>query len=258
MGVMWDYLRGLGWNLIQLRRGALAMLAEGGGTALDDVREAILWLRAQFNPETCETQYLDVHARSRGITRAPREPAGKYKVRVVKAFPWHYQGGKQLGLPQILALYGYDATVIPFRTIDPERWAEFLVEVERTSSMTSEDRRLLLWAINDQKQATAKLADLRVVTSLPLGLDLSLALTAEQCLTLPMRLRLEDCYDVVPADVHAADLSSMGLSHDADRTLPFSLLPPVSDRYGLDAFPLFDEMPADFAPCDLTMEVAHV
>jgi hypothetical protein len=217
-----------------------------------------LWLRDQFNPETCETQYLDVHARSRGITRAPREPDDKYKVRVVQAFPWHYQGGKQLGLPEILRLYGYDATVIPFRAIDPERWAEFLVEVEKTPAMASEDRRLLLWAINDQKQATAKLADLRFVTSIPAPLELSASLTAARILDLPMRLQFEDCYDVTPADSHMADLSSLGLSHEADHPLPFSILPPPSDRYGLDAYPLMDEIPADFGPLDLTLEVTHV
>ena len=258
MGVMWDYLRGLGWNLIQLRRGALAMLAEGGGAALDDVRDAILWLRAQCNPETCETQYLDAHARSRGITRAPREPDEKYKVRVVSAFPWYYQGGKQMGLPEILGLYGYDATVIPFRTIDPARWAEFLVEVETTASLTSEDRRLLLWAINDQKQATAKLAGLRFVTSLPMPFEMAILMPAAHVADLPMRLRWQDCYDVTPADAHGMDLSDMGLSHEAARPLRFLIAPPVADRSGLDAFPYFDEVPADFGPVDLTLEVTHV
>ncbi len=258
MGVMWDYFKGLGWNLIQLRSGALTMLAEGGGAALDDARQAILWLRDQFNPETCETAYLDAHARSRGVTRAPREPDDKYKARVVKAFPWHFQGGKRLGLPEILKLYGYDATVIPYRTIDPDRWAEFLVEVERTPDTTSEDRRLLLWAVNDQKQAAAKLAELRFVTSLPVASSLTASLSAERLQELPMRLLLEDSYDVTPADTHIADLSAMGLSLETSRPLAFSILPAASDRPGLDAYPCLDEVPADFGPLDLTMEVTHV
>lgn len=177
MGVMWDYFHDtLRWNLIRLKRGALAMLAEGGGNRLDDVREAILWLRGQFLPETSESGYLTNYATSRSIARHPSETDSQFKTRVVRAWYWHYLGGKQLGMPRMLELYGYSgAEIINWRQYDETKWAEFWCRLLPPADQTfaAEDYDLLLWLLNEYKPARSKLVKLSIAVdvqeSTPLG-----------------------------------------------------------------------------------------
>lgn len=178
MGVMWDYFRDtLAWNLIRLKQGALAMLAEGGGAALDDTREAILWLRRQFLPQTSEAAYLANYGRSRGLVRHPLESDDQWKRRVVGAYAWHLLGGKQAGLPQILEFYGYPgAAIINWRQYDPAKWAEFWCKLlpPPTQAFAAADYELLLWLLNEYKPARSKLVKLSIAVteSTPLGVGI--------------------------------------------------------------------------------------
>jgi len=166
MGVMWDYFHNtLRWNLIRLTKSALSLLGEGGGNALDDTREAILWLRKQFLPETSETDYLTNYAASRSIVRHPSETDAQFKMRVVRAWYWHYLGGKQAGMPKMLELYGYTgADIINWRQYDEERWAEFWCKLlpPPTQTFAEADYELLLWLLNEYKPARSKLVKLSI------------------------------------------------------------------------------------------------
>jgi P2-related tail formation protein len=163
---MWEYFRDtLTWNLIRLKRGALAMLAEGGAASLDDARAAILWLRDQLHPELADAAYLTNYAASRGVRRHPSESDAQHKRRVVRAWYWHYLGGKQLGLPQVLALYGYEgATIRNWREVDPALWAEFWCNLlpPTTLELLPDDVALIVWTLNEYKPARSKLRGLTV------------------------------------------------------------------------------------------------
>lgn len=170
MGVMWEYFHDtLRWNLIRLTKSALSLMGEGGGNTLDDAREAILWLRKQFLPATAEADYLPAYATSRSITRHPSESDAQFKARVVRAWYWHYLGGKQAGLPKILEFYGYgEATIRNWREVDPALWAEFWCDLLPPTSVAllPADLRLIVWALNEYKPARSRLRGLGVTRAI--------------------------------------------------------------------------------------------
>lgn len=186
MGIFWRYFKeNLAWPLTRIP-GGLAALAEGAAGALDQVRQDILWLRLQFNPSTCETQYLEHYARARGIRRHRLESLDLFRVRVVSAYAWQLMGGKVSGLRKILDYYGYVvAGIVNLRTEDPARWAEFRVALEPPAEgFRADDYELLAWAINDQKPARSKLASIRLNREASLGLFAGMVLIARPRITI--------------------------------------------------------------------------
>jgi len=163
MGAFWRYFsETLRWPLL-LVGGPLAVLVKGAAGSLDQARQDILWLREQFNPETCDEQYVEEHGRSRGIRRHPLEGFGRFRSRVVSAYAWSLLGGKQAGLPKILAHYGFiTASIHSLRGEDPERWAEFRCLLESEVRVDEPAYALFEWVLNDQKRASAKLAGLKI------------------------------------------------------------------------------------------------
>lgn len=160
----WGYFRNeLRWPLIH-RKGPLSAIVEGLGRAMDDVREDILWLRKQFNPATCDEDYVPRHAASRGITRHRLESAAAFRERCKRAFAWHALGGGHSGLPIILDRLGYPGCGIHnMRDEDEDLWAEFKVRVPvtATQALDTTDYEFLTWATNDQKPARSVLAGLQ-------------------------------------------------------------------------------------------------
>lgn len=161
----WQYFRDtLALPLIR-RQGALAGIAEGGAGALDSARDHVLWLRDQYAPGKCEAEHVANFAVARGIKRHRLETDTQFRARVVRAYAWQLLGGKQSGLPQILAHYGYTAKVESLREEDPARWAEFRVSLDVPEGLAAEDYELLNWIINDQKPARSRLAAISVPAS---------------------------------------------------------------------------------------------
>ncbi len=164
MAFFWKYFREtLKFPLIS-KDGPLAQLAQGGAEVLDDVREVIIWLRDQFNPETCDADMLDGFAASRGITRHGMESVDVFRDRVAAAYAWHLLGGSVGGLETILAHYGFpDADIVNLRDEDESRWAEFRVEFNDPGLSYGDDGlELLGWVINDQKPARSMLSEVRI------------------------------------------------------------------------------------------------
>lgn len=172
MEIFWQYFKEtLAWPLTRIP-GGLAALAKGGAGALDQARQDIVWLRRQFNPLTCDPQYLEHYAQARGIKQHRLESAEQFRGRVVNAYTWQALGGRNGGMITILASFGYAATrIVNLRDEDPLRWAEFRVEMEPPhDGFQAEDYELLAWAINDQKPARSKLGGLRLRREAALGL----------------------------------------------------------------------------------------
>jgi hypothetical protein len=164
MSIFWKYFRDtLAWPLIR-SNGALAALAEGGAKNLDDARTDILWLRNQFNPTTCETQYIDHYGAARGISRNIYETDEQWKSRVVSAYEYQVKSGKVAGMSEILAMFGFTVTdVINCHNEDLERWAEFRVKIDvPEGGYQPVDYRYLSWLINDIKPARSVLASIKL------------------------------------------------------------------------------------------------
>lgn len=130
MSVFRDYFfKSLRWPLAG-HLGALAMLVDGLARCFDEVRDDIVWLRNQFNPQTCESDLIPAHAESRGLTRYDWESDEQYTIRCIHAFGWHRLSGGSKGMPRILEHFGIQGvTMHNVRKDDEARWAEFLVVV---------------------------------------------------------------------------------------------------------------------------------
>ena len=159
MGIYWRYFRDtLRWPLL-LAPGPLAALVEGAASALDAARQLILDLRDQFYPSRCEAALLPNHAESRGIVRFVAEPEEVYQARVTQAWLWWRKAGRKAALEELLrTLYGFTSvTVINLRASDPERWAEFTVQII-SANPEPLDTDNLTRLINEFKPARSKLA----------------------------------------------------------------------------------------------------
>ena len=171
MGVFKDYFfKTLRWPLIH-RPGPLAMLVEGLARALDEVRRDIIFLRNQFNPWTCEPDMIPLHAKSRGITQYAEEMDEQFRERCIRAFAWQRLGGGQLGMPQILAHFGYPGTsMLNVRHENPARWAEFKPKVPvPDTGLEAEDFTRIAWMANETKPARSRLAGIQAASSVPGG-----------------------------------------------------------------------------------------
>jgi hypothetical protein len=167
MGLFWAYFRDTLRLPFILKRGALALLAEGGATLLDAARGVIVSLRDQFCPERCEEAFLANFARSRGMVRAPQEPDTHWNARVRFAYHWWVRGGRSSTMAQVLVDYFGFASVeiINLRAEDSTRWAEFRIVADVVGSdlMFGDDQ--IQWAINEIKPARSKLAGIDYVYS---------------------------------------------------------------------------------------------
>lgn len=165
----WKYFKdGLKW-LFVAAPGPIAAIVQGAAWCLDLTRENILWLRKQFNPETCDIIFLRKHAKSRGIIRNKSEiDDDRFKARVVNAYAWQLLGGKNAGLPVIFQHYGYsNIDITNIRTEDPLRWAEFRLSLEPPpgEGFNINDWELIPFIANDQKPARSKVESIKMVLS---------------------------------------------------------------------------------------------
>jgi len=148
-----------------LRPGPIMAVLHGLARVFNDVVKDMYWLRDQMNPATCELQFLEPLAESRGITRHRLEVDNdKFRQRVVKAFAWQLLGGKSAGMPKLLKHFGYEVDEpVNVRSEDEARWAEFKIKVDpQESGIKKDDLELLDWAINESKPGRSKLAAIQI------------------------------------------------------------------------------------------------
>lgn len=127
--------------------------------ALDETRDDVVYFRRQWFPALCEPGLVSAFGASRGLVRSPVESDAQFRTRVVNAWRWHMLGGKQQGLPEILAAYGYHVEAIEnMRQFAPTRWAEFMVRLETPPHYADQQAQLdslahLVWLIQEYKPA---------------------------------------------------------------------------------------------------------
>lgn len=162
----WRWVREvLAWPFIRTP-GPLACVVEACARAADDVLADVHWLRDQFNPATCEDAYVDRYGAARGLTRHHKESAAQWRRRVCAAMAWHKLAGRTLGMPQILAHYGYTGGIMCNLAAEgaPERWAHFRAElVTGDYPVTDADWELIRWVLNSTKPAKSVLENITIV-----------------------------------------------------------------------------------------------
>lgn len=162
----WSYFFDrLKWRPILLP-GPVHGIAKGIAHRLDGVKEDGLFMRDQWFPGRCEDELVPEHGISRGLIRHHRETPEMFRQRVVDAWNWHMMGGKQQGLPKILAFYGFEVGEVEnLRRFQETRWAEFQLALQNADTATSLDAVLevldvLVWLIDEYKPARSVLARL--------------------------------------------------------------------------------------------------
>lgn len=133
--------------------GALAVLIHGLARYFDHVRLDILWLRDQFAPTSAEDAHIPLHGDSRSVPRTRFDTDKRYRKRVERAYKWHKLGGKEHGLPVILADYGFpNGTVTNLREESPDLWAHFDIDlVQPPADFSEEDVTAVLALANQYK-----------------------------------------------------------------------------------------------------------
>lgn len=222
-----DYIfKTLRWPLC-LVPGPMAAVCLGLARVFNDVVADIEWLRDQFNPATCEAQYLTPLAESRGITRHRLETDDeKFRQRVVKAFAWQLLGGRSAGMPVLLKHFGYDADEpINVRTENPERWAEFIINCAPSAQgIKADDLSLLNWVINESKPAKSKLAAIQIPHTSPGTLGIAALARIGNSLSSRLQTRIS----VAPVTIRTAIYMRKSLSITAKLPAPSINIDPAS------------------------------
>lgn len=155
----WQYFKYyLAFPFIQ-QKNALTVIVKGLALTMDNVRNDILAMRDQFVVPKADGSLISNYGLSRGIPRIRFDNDKQYRTRVEKALAWHKLGGKNQGLVQILAEYGYpNGEIENLRHTDPARWATFNVNLlDPGESLDQEKVNAIFEIANMYKPARSKL-----------------------------------------------------------------------------------------------------
>lgn len=140
-------------------KNALAVIVKGLALTMDNVKNDILAMRDQFVVPEADDSLISNYGVSRGIPRIRFDNDKQYRTRVEKALAWHKLGGKNQGLVQILAEYGYpNGEIQNLRHTDPARWATFNINLlDPGESLDQEKVNAIYEIANMYKPARSKL-----------------------------------------------------------------------------------------------------
>ena len=99
------------------------------GTVFDDTKQDIFRVRRESMVSTASEEMLPEHGRERDMPRLEGETTESYRARLLMKGELASKAGSTEGIRLVLISFGADGDVIPYYTIDPERWAEFLVRI---------------------------------------------------------------------------------------------------------------------------------
>lgn len=182
----WHWFRKtLRWPFL-LMGGPLACVCEGIARTADAVLADIHWFINQWNPASCEIEYVDRYGAARGLVRHYRETDTMWRRRVCAALAWHKLAGRTLGMPQILAHYGYTGALMINRADEgePALWAHFRCEFGGEYPITDEDYELIKWVLNTTKPAKSILESSTLVLIPKAKLRLATAMVGGQVVTI--------------------------------------------------------------------------
>ena len=182
----WGWFTGsLRW-LFLLVGGPVACLCAGIASAADAVLDDIRWFVNQFNPASCETEYVDRHGKARGLVRHYRESEEQWRRRVCAAYAWHKLAGRMHGMPKILDHYGYSGSVFFNRALEdaPALWAHFRIDFGGQYPINDTDYEVIRWIIAETKPAKSIMESMTLVLKPKAILQLHTAVTYGQVTTI--------------------------------------------------------------------------
>lgn len=99
------------------------------GTVFDDIKQDIFRVRRESMVATASEAMLPEHGRERDMPRLDGETGESYRSRLAMKGDLAAKAGTTEGIRLVLISFGADGEIIPYYTIDPARWAEFLVRI---------------------------------------------------------------------------------------------------------------------------------
>ncbi|MDR2024015.1 MAG: hypothetical protein LBQ71_12430 [Hungatella sp.] len=99
------------------------------GTLFDDCKRDIFRVREESMVISASEVMLPEHGRDRNITRYQAETVEGFRKRLCMKALLAEKAGTMESLELCLKSLGYTGEIIPYFTLDPARWAEFLVKI---------------------------------------------------------------------------------------------------------------------------------
>lgn len=131
------------------------------GRIFDGLKEDALRVRDETNIATASPIMLPVHGQDRNMPRLKGESVEAYRTRLAMKGIISEWGGTKRGILYALAALGYEqSTIEPFGLQEPERWAEFTVDLGVGNQNAVRDIYQIYDEIQTVKEGSSKLAEL--------------------------------------------------------------------------------------------------
>lgn len=128
------------------------------GREFDDLKAAILRVRDEANVASASEVMLPVHGQDRNMPRLTGESVEGYRTRLAMKGIIAEKAGTKEGIRYALAALGYQESIIePFVFEDPERWAEFVVNLGIGNANAIRDMSKIYDEIQVVKEGSSKI-----------------------------------------------------------------------------------------------------
>lgn len=129
------------------------------GRVFDGLKEDALRVRDETNIATASPIMLPVHGQDRNMPRLAGESIEGYRTRLAMKGIIAEKAGIKEGIRYALAALGYEkSTIEPFVFQDPERWAEFVVDLGVGNTNAVRDISKIYSEIQTVKEGSSKIA----------------------------------------------------------------------------------------------------
>lgn len=151
------YLLPRPFKLLAVGISGIYKLMTATGPLLDDAKEKVFLIRRMAMIATAEEKALDRHGADRQMPRYAGEEDDPYRERLLAKYELARLGGTRAGVKRALASLGYpDARIELMKIYDPDRWAEFLIWLDRDKLLELDNMATIEREVNRVKQASAK------------------------------------------------------------------------------------------------------
>lgn len=172
------------------------------GRVFDGLKQDAFRVRDETNIASASAVMLPIHGQDRNMPRLAGEDIEAYRTRLAMKGIISEWGGTRQGIRYILAALGYEQSHIEsVGPEDPERWAEFTVDLGVGNSNAVRDVHQIYDEIQTVKEGSSKLAELIITLpaacgQLPISPHLGMRLSET---ALPPKERVLPSARVVPA-----------------------------------------------------------
>lgn len=129
------------------------------GRVFDGLKEDALRVRDETNIATASPIMLPAHGQDRNMPRLAGEDIEAYRTRLAMKGVISEWGGTKRGILYVLAALGYErSSITPVYQQDPERWAEFIVDLGVGNTNAVKNFYAIFSEIQRVKEGSSKVA----------------------------------------------------------------------------------------------------